>query len=106
MIILNTEKLVKIKYHKKTENGILWIDKDNNICTFGHLSGATIIVSDGAIEHANSYLENGIIYYLPHIYFFSDNKEYEVVYFKTEELAEQMIEKIKQEPNLKTFTIE
>ncbi len=106
MIILNTEKLVKIIYHEKLKNSKMFFDKDNNVCMFGFLGGNNIIVGYKMAESQNSYLEDGVFYYSPCLEFYSDDKSIETKYFETTELAKKFIEKIKQEPNLKTFTIE
>ncbi len=108
MIILNTEKLVKIVYRKKTATTKYFIDSNKEICTmdYGFETVYKTIVSEKTIKANNCYQEGELFYYLPHFVFYSDNNSTETVYLKTEELAEQLIDKIKQEPNLKTFTIE
>ncbi len=108
MIILNTEKLIKIVYRKKMETTKYFIDDNKEICTmyYGFDSISKTIVGEKAIKVNNCYQEGELFYYLPHFVFYSDNNSTETVYLKTEELAQKLIDKIKQEPNLKTFTIE
>ncbi len=106
MIILNTEKLVKIKYNKKTRNGKFHFNADNAMYMYGYMSDTKFIIDEEYVANSNSYLEDGLFYYLPHIIFYSDDKSTETKYFKTNELALLFLDKIKQEPNLKTFTIE
>ena len=105
MIILNTDKLIKIVYQKKTKSSRYSVDENNKIYILGVITNQKHYLEESDISHF-AYLEDGVIYYLPFLTFYMSDKTSETKYFKTEELAEQFIEKIKQEPDLKTFTID
>lgn len=106
MIILNTDKLIKIKYHEKQISGRYYLDKENKIMTYSAFMGYAFVVNEKTLENNDCYLEDGNVFYYPSLVFFSNDGSTETKYFKTTESAKAMIEKIKQEPDLKLLTIE
>lgn len=106
MIILNTDKLIKIKYHEKQKSGRFFLNKENKIMSHSSFMGDAFAINEKILENNDCYLEDGNVFYYPSLVFFSNDGSAETKYFKTPELAKAMIEKIKQEPDLKLLTIE
>lgn len=106
MIILNTDKLIKIKYHEKQRSARYYLNEENKIIASSSFMGDAFFVNEKILENNDLYLEDGNVFYYPSLVFFSNDGSTETKYFKTPELAKAMIEKIKQEPDFKLLTIE
>lgn len=105
MVILNTEKIVKIRYYEKRQNSNYYYSEKNHMVRNGYF-GYFMEVNQDMIKNERCYLLDGLVWYLPCVEFIFDNKTSELKHFDTNDLAIQFIEKLKQEANLKTLTIE